>query len=96
MLEAIGAINELVRRKIPVPEMVRVTGIEQSRPWRKDVVPITSVTSEMRAAGQRAVETLLEKIEGRPASPVVIEPRLFLRTSSGAARSEAERAAAFE
>jgi DNA-binding LacI/PurR family transcriptional regulator len=94
--QAIAAVNELARRNIQVPEMVKVTGIDNSPLAEACVVPITSVTSEMRTAGRRAVETLLEKIEGRPVSSVVIEPHLFLRASSGAAQPEAGSAVVLE
>jgi LacI family transcriptional regulator len=94
--QAIGAINELMRRQIAVPDAVKVTGVDNSPLAAGSVVPITSVSSGMRSAGQRAVETLLEKIEGRPVSPVVIEPHLYPRASSGAARAEAEDALGLE
>ena len=82
--QALGAINEFVRRGIRVPEDVKVTGVDNSPLAEACVVPITSVTAEMRTAGRKAVETLLEKIEGREVSPEPIEPQLHLRASSGA------------
>lgn len=94
--QAVGAVNELLRRKIAVPEKVKVVGIDNSPLAASCVVPLTSVTSGMRSAGQWAVQTLLEKIAGRPVSPVVIEPRLFLRASSGAEPPPAENALGLE
>jgi LacI family transcriptional regulator len=94
--QAVGAVNELVRRGIAVPEKVKVTGVDNSPLAAGCVVPITSVTSGMRSAGQRAVETLLEKIEGRSDSHVVIEPSLFLRASTGAKHSAPENALGLE
>jgi LacI family transcriptional regulator len=82
--QALGAINEFVRRGIRVPEDVKVTGVDNSPLAEACIVPITSVTSEMRTAGRKAVETLREKIEGRSVSPAAIEPSLVLRRSSGA------------
>jgi len=82
--QANGAINELVRCGIDVPSQVKVAGIGNSPLAEDCIVPITSVTSEMRRAGLKAVETLLRKIDGLPVTSSVIEPRLFARNSSGA------------
>lgn len=86
--QAIGAINELVRRGVDVPGEVKVTGIDNSPVAEDCIVPITSVTSEMRRAGLKAVETLLLKIDGLPAASSIIEPSLFVRNSSGAEPNE--------
>jgi LacI family transcriptional regulator len=87
--QANGAINELVRRGVDVPGKVKITGIDNSPVAEDCIVPITSVTSEMRGAGLKAVETLLLKIDGLPAASAVIEPSLFVRNSSGAEPTEA-------
>lgn len=86
--QANGAINELVRQGIKVPEDVKVTGIDNSPVAVDCIVPITSVTSEMKRAGLKAVEILLQKIDGRPGKPAIIEPSLFVRSSSGAKQSK--------
>lgn len=82
--QASGAINELLHRGINVPGQVKITGVGNSPVAENCIVPITSVTSEMRRAGLKAVETLLLKIDGLPAKSSVIEPSLFVRNSSGA------------
>lgn len=81
--QAHGAINELLRFGTDVPGEVKVTGVDNSPLAEGCIVPITSVTSEMRKAGLKAVEMLLEKIEGRPAASSLLEPRLHIRNSSG-------------
>jgi LacI family transcriptional regulator len=86
--QAIGAINELVRHGIKVPEEVKVTGVDNSPVAEDCIVPITSVTSEMKRAGMKAVGILLEKIDGLPVKSAVIEPGLFVRNSSGAEPSQ--------
>jgi LacI family transcriptional regulator len=85
--QANGAINELMRHGIEVPEEVKVTGVDNSPVAEDCIVPITSMTSEMRNAGLKAVETLLKKIDGLPVKSAVIDSRLVVRASSGAAGS---------
>jgi len=86
--QANGAINELVRHGINVPQAVKVTGIDNSPVAEDCIVPITSVTSEMKRAGLKAVKILLQKIDGHPAKSAIIEPSLFVRNSSGAENSK--------
>jgi LacI family transcriptional regulator len=81
--QAHGAINDLLRHGTDVPEEVKVTGVDNSPLAEGCIVPITSVTSEMRKAGLRAAEMLLEKIEGRSMASSLLEPRLHVRNSSG-------------
>jgi len=81
--QAIAAINELFRRGIPVPEEVKVTGVDDSPLAECCIVPLTSATTEMEYAASKAVEMLLEKIEGRPSASIIIKPLLVVRKSSG-------------
>lgn len=82
--QASGAINELIRRGIKVPEAVKVTGVDNSPAAENCIVPITSMTSEMRRAGLKVVKLLMQKIEGKAVKSVVIEPALRIRSSSRA------------
>lgn len=81
--QAVGAINELVRLGINVPESVKITGVDNSPAAENCIVPITSVTSQMRKAALKAVEVLLGRIEGKPLGSAMIEPSLYIRRSSG-------------
>ncbi len=47
-------------------------------------MPITSMTSEVRKAGRKAVELLFQRMEGRKVKSVMIEPKLVPRSSTGA------------
>ena len=87
-VQAIAVINELVRRGINVPGSVKITGVDNSPAAEDCFVPITSVTSEMKRAGLKAVEMLLRKIEGHPVKSAVIDPGLVVRISSGAPQSK--------
>lgn len=80
--QAIGAIRELQRRGLRVPEDVKVTGVDNSPLAQTCEVPLTSATSEMEACGTAAVKTLVEKIEGVETKPKIIQPRLVVRAST--------------
>jgi LacI family transcriptional regulator len=80
--QALGVINGLTRLGIKVPDEVKVTGIDNSPISVDCIVPITSVSSEMRTAALHAVELLLKKIEGESVSSLKIQPRLVIRESS--------------
>jgi LacI family transcriptional regulator len=80
--QASAAINELLRAGFKVPEDVKVTGIDNSPVATHCIVPVTSVTSEMRQAGLKAVELLLKRIDRRPAKSALLRPELVVRTST--------------
>lgn len=82
--QANGVINELILRGRRVPEDIKVTGVDNSPVAEECIVPITSVTSELRQAGRSAVEILLQKIESRKVKSVMISPKLVVRASTGA------------
>jgi len=86
--QANGVINEFVRRGIKVPAEIKVTGVDNSAVAADCIVPITSVTSEMRHAGLAAVKLLLKKIAGDPVESQAIESSLFVRHSCGAGRPQ--------
>lgn len=79
--QGVGAVNELLRQGIKVPDQVRVTGVDNSPLAASCLVPLTSVSSEMREAGETAATLLLRKIEGEEVESVVISPRLVLGES---------------
>jgi len=80
--QAHAVINELVRRGFKVPGEIKVTGVDNSALAKSCIVPITSVTSEMRRAGIAAVEILLQKMAGKSAKSIKISPQLIERQSS--------------
>lgn len=80
--QAVGAINELVPRGVRIPEAIKVTGVDNSPMAESCIIPITSVTSGMEQAGLKAVECLLEKIQGQAVEPISVEPELVVRRSS--------------
>lgn len=82
--QATGVVNTLAKHGIRVPHDIKITGVDNSPLARCCLVPLTSVTSEMRPSALKAVELLLAKIDGRIVPSVVIEPSLEVRESSAA------------
>jgi LacI family transcriptional regulator len=81
--QACGVVNELFKAGIEVPRQVRVTGVDNSPLAKHCIVPLTSVTSEMRLAGTTAVECVLKTLDGgRPPHELVLAPRLVPSTST--------------
>ncbi|MDX2081890.1 MAG: LacI family DNA-binding transcriptional regulator [Terrimicrobiaceae bacterium] len=85
--QAVGLINTLIRQGVRIPEDIRITGIDNSPLAKSCIVPITSVTSEMRPSGLKAVELLLKKIDGQPVESVTLRPKLEVRESSAGSKS---------
>lgn len=83
--QANGVICELILKGVKVPEQVKVTGVDNSPLAEECIVPITSMTSEVRKAGLKSVELLFQRIEGRKVKSIMIEPRLVARNSTGEA-----------
>lgn len=81
--QAIGAIHELLRRGISVPEKVRVIGVDDSPLCNASPVPLSSVSAEWIQVGLRAADMIMAEINGRtPAPSLSIGPRLAVRRSS--------------
>jgi LacI family transcriptional regulator len=80
--QAIGAIHELSRHSIKVPEAVRVTGVDNSPLCDASPVPLTSVSQEMAQAGKLAAQMLLQRVKGETVKSAIISPTLHVRASS--------------
>jgi LacI family transcriptional regulator len=80
---ALGAINYLARHSgIPIKDWPRITGVDDSPMTETSLLPITSATAEMESCASAAVQTLLDKIEGKEVASQRILPRLVARESS--------------
>lgn len=82
---ALGAMEELRRRKIDVPNAVRVAGFDDTPSARAANPPLTTVSQCAEEQGDHAGSTLLEALERRrpPADDVMIKPKLVIRRSCG-------------
>lgn len=80
--EAVGCLNALVRAGRRVPEEVRVIGIDNAPYCPFALVPLSSVSQNSRLRGQRAVELLLQAIDGRKVRSIYVPPELVVRAST--------------
>ncbi|MDR1282062.1 MAG: LacI family transcriptional regulator [Opitutaceae bacterium] len=80
--QAAGAIHELLRRGIRVPDDVRVTGMDNSPITETGTVSITSVTAEMEQVGRKTADMLADKLDGKTPESLLLQPRLVLRQSA--------------
>lgn len=83
---ALGALQELRRRKIRIPQDICVVGFS-NEPFTKYMeMPITSVDQTPQVMGKIAAEVFLEQIEGKQTltieKKVVLTPELCIRASS--------------
>lgn len=80
---AFGAIEELERRRVSVPEQVAVVGFDDIWPARLHTPELTTVRQPLEALGRRAAEQLLEQLAGKPVSSSALSTELVLRRSCG-------------
>lgn len=83
---AIGVLHALSERGLRVPDDVAVVGYDDIPTARFLTPPLTTVRSPAVEHGQRAMELLLDMIEGRPITErqVLLEAALVVRRSCGA------------
>jgi len=81
---AVGALRALSERGVPVPESVRVVGINGDEIGSITAPPLTTVSVFTEAMGAEAVRTLLGRIKDReePSRQICFQPELILRQSS--------------
>lgn len=83
---AIGVLHALSERKLLVPDDVAVVGYDDIPTARFLQPPLTTVRSPAVAHGQRAMELVIDMIEGRPIAErrVLLDGALVVRRSCGA------------
>ena len=92
--QAVAIIEQLRLRGVHVPEEVAVTGFNDGREARGSLPPLTTVRLPFRKLGKRAVEMLLNRVEGEVASEVTLLPlQLIVRRSCGCLDALSEQAA---
>lgn len=82
---AIGALEALQLRGIPVPGKIALTGFEDVSEARSLSVPLTTVRQSSYELGKQSVELLLRRIQGGENVPesIVTPTRLVVRWSCG-------------
>jgi LacI family transcriptional regulator len=80
---AVGALTELRRRRVRVPEDLAVVGFDGIPLGRLVTPALTTVRQPMRRLGEKAVELLVARLEDREAEPVsVVLPVSVIRRRS--------------
>lgn len=89
---AIGALEELQRREIPVPGTLALTGYNDTKEARCTLPPITSVAMPFREQGMKAVDLILEIAAGhRVDESTKLPARLVLGQSCGCRSLQVEQ-----
>jgi LacI family transcriptional regulator len=91
---ALGAIQELKRLQVKIPEDVCVTGFSDSQFTRYMELPITSINQFPKNMGKLAAQVFIEQSinpkEAKAEKNVVLEPELIIRKSSNRAKIPSE------
>jgi DNA-binding LacI/PurR family transcriptional regulator len=88
---ALGALSELGRRNIQVPDQVAVIGFDDVPSARTSSPPLSTVRQELAEQGASAVRLLHRRLRGQPIgqSRVVLPATVVPRQSCGCMRDEA-------
>jgi DNA-binding LacI/PurR family transcriptional regulator len=80
---AMGAIRQLQKMGHDVPERISVVGYDDLPQSSEFNPPLTTINQHLSEWGALAMNMLLELINGHEPEPVVLEPRLVARKSTG-------------
>lgn len=81
---AFGAVDELVRRRISVPDQVAVVGFDDIAPARVHSPPLTTVRQPLEELGRAGARRLLDMLAGKQVSGSTrLSTELVLRRSCG-------------
>jgi len=81
---AFGAIEELERRRLSVPEQVAVVGFDDIMPARVHTPPLTTVRQPLEELGRQGANRLMDLLAGTPAeNAITLSTELVLRNSCG-------------
>jgi DNA-binding LacI/PurR family transcriptional regulator len=81
---AFGAVDELLRRRISVPDQVAVVGFDDILPARVHSPPLTTVRQPLKELGRQGALRLLEMLGGASLEGArTLETELVLRRSCG-------------
>ncbi len=78
-LIAIGAMRELMRRGVRVPEDVAIVGFDDIPAASLTTPPLTTVAQDLKGAGEALVDALLRHIRGETVEPYALPTRLIVR-----------------
>lgn len=81
-LMALGALNALSERGVAVPERVSVVGFDDIEAARYATSPLTTVRQPLMDLGRRALELVLDQLNGQRQVPDTILPARLVRRES--------------
>jgi LacI family transcriptional regulator len=79
---AIGTMGTARDLGFRIPQDLAVVGFNETSLSAMLPIPLSSVSLPLREMGLRAMDLLLDSIEGKPVQSVILPPRLVVRTSS--------------
>ncbi len=92
---ALGALDVLHARGVPVPEDVAVTGFDDTEDARFSLPPLTTVRQSAYLQGREAARLLLDRLQGNEVAAVTLVPSTFIvRQSCGCSEQSVALAAA--
>lgn len=80
--QAVGALNELCRRGISVPQEVKIVGIDNAPFGKLCYVPLSSVSQRFVERGRLALVTLNQILAGQKTASIRVDPVLHARDST--------------
>ena len=78
---AVGLYNVMKKKGLTPGREIQIFGFDNTRKAGEMIPPLSSIGSESITLGQKALELLLEKIEGKEVKSVTIPTRLYGRAS---------------
>jgi DNA-binding LacI/PurR family transcriptional regulator len=81
-LIAVGAMRALAEAGIAVPEDVAIIGFDDIPAASQCSPPLTTIMQDLSAAGERLLEAMVAKIEGRAMPSPLLPTRLIVRAST--------------
>jgi DNA-binding LacI/PurR family transcriptional regulator/two-component sensor histidine kinase len=92
---AIGVMEALERRAVPIPDEVSVAGFDDIARAQHQTLPLTTVRQPIVELSRRAIATLLHAIRGQAQpAPVELPAELVIRRSCGCLSHAVQRAGA--
>jgi len=86
---AVGAMIAAHELKIRVPDDLTITGFDDVAISRSCIPRLTTIRMPVAEIATAAVNRLVDRIEGKPAAPIVrLTPELIIRGSSGPVRGQ--------
>ncbi len=81
-LIAVGAMRALAEAGISVPDDVAIIGFDDIPAASQCSPPLTTIMQDLSAAGERLLEAMVAKIEGKPMPSPLLPTRLIVRAST--------------